>query len=179
MTQTNGNYNFFLSFPFLHLLLVCLWDLSVIFIHIYYQWNNNSNENLNYFHSYKLPYKNCNKFYVRWTNINFITRINQHRIDFIYAEEKSKFAELIIDKGHEMRHIEGTMTFINTESKHTINILEEIETMRAAKSHIFSRKCTLCILWPYCGQCCLRRRPLHCADHTSGEPLKLCPCFYL
>ena len=43
-------------------------------------------------------------------------------------EEKSKFAEHIIQKGHEMRNTDDTMTIINAENNPMgINILEEIK----------------------------------------------------
>ena len=45
----------------------------------------------------------------------------------------SNFAEHIIFKGHEIRNIEDLMTVINTESNHTVNILEQIQIVRVAK----------------------------------------------
>ena len=44
--------------------------------------------------------------YIRRTNRNFNTRYKEHRKDFRYAEDISKFSEPFLDKGHEMKTIE-------------------------------------------------------------------------
>ena len=49
---------------------------------------------------------------------NFSTRFKEHRKDFRYAEGKSKFSEHVLNEGHEMITIEGTMSIIHLENYH-------------------------------------------------------------
>ena len=78
---------------------------------------------------------NCNTFYIGRTNRNFNTRFKEHRKDFRYAAGESKFSELVLKEGHEMKTIEETMSIIHLENKHRkINTLEEIEILKAASS---------------------------------------------
>ena len=55
--------------------------------------------------------------------------------DFRYAESKSKFSEHVLNKGHEIKTIEETISTIHLENNHRkINTLEEIEILKAASS---------------------------------------------
>ena len=74
-------------------------------------------------------------FYIRRTNRNFNKRFKEHRKDFRYAEGKSKFSEHVLNKGHEMKTIEETMSIIHLGNNHRKNnTLEEIEILKAASS---------------------------------------------
>ena len=66
---------------------------------------------------------------------NFNTSFKEHRKGFRYAEGKSKFSEYILNKGHEMKTIEETMSIIHLENNHRkINTFEEIKILKAASS---------------------------------------------
>ena len=76
---------------------------------------------------------NCNKFYIGRTNRKFNTRFKEHRKDFRYAEDKSKFSEHVLKEGHEMKQTEETMSIKDLENNHRkINTLKEIEILKAA-----------------------------------------------
>ena len=52
----------------------------------------------------------------------------------VYAENKSKFSEHVLNEGHEMK-IEETMSIIHLENNHRkIITFEEIEILKAASS---------------------------------------------
>jgi GIY-YIG catalytic domain. len=83
----------------------------------------------------KVTCTSCNKLYIGRTNRNFNTRFKEHRKDFRYTEDKSKFSDQVLREGHEMKTIEETMSIIHLKNNYRkINTLEEIKILKAASS---------------------------------------------
>ena len=75
------------------------------------------------------------KFFLCSLKQNFNTRFKEHRKDFRYAEDKSKFSENVLNEGHELKTIEETMSIIHLENNlRKINKIEEIKILKAASS---------------------------------------------
>lgn len=75
---------------------------------------------------YKLNCKNCSHKYIGQTQRNFRTRYNEHKADFKFNRNKSKYALHLINTGHELTNITDTLTIVKTlQNCDTINTLEE------------------------------------------------------
>jgi hypothetical protein len=66
-------------------------------------------------HQLKCP--TCNMKYIGQTGRSFKTRFQEHLRDFKYNNQKSKFAQHLLDKEHSMDKMENSMDIIHITSK--------------------------------------------------------------
>ena len=52
-----------------------------------------------------------------YINKTFKTRFEEHN-DFIWGEERSSFANHIIEEGHEMKNVDDLMIILHNENNH-------------------------------------------------------------